>query len=122
MNPRCLSRVVLERIADKWTALIIHVLATGTHRYAELQREIGGVSQKMLTQTLRTLERDGLVQRKVYAVVPPKVEYTLTSLGRTLVEPLQAICRWSEKHLAQLEANRARADAKQLTRPSSTGR
>nr|MBA2585494.1 helix-turn-helix transcriptional regulator [Chthoniobacterales bacterium] len=99
MNPRCLSRVVLERIADKWTALIIHVLATGTHRYAELQREIGGVSQKMLTQTLRTLERDGLVQRKVYAVVPPKVEYTLTSLGRTLVEPLQAICRWSEKHL-----------------------
>lgn len=122
MNPRCLSRVVLERIADKWTALIIHVLATGTHRYAELQREIGGVSQKMLTQTLRTLERDGLVQRKVYAVVPPKVEYTLTSLGRTLVEPLQAICRWSEKHLAQLEANRARVDAKQLTRPSSTGR
>ncbi|MBA2585389.1 MAG: helix-turn-helix transcriptional regulator, partial [Chthoniobacterales bacterium] len=65
---------------------------------------------------------DGLVQRKVYAVVPPKVEYTLTSLGRTLVEPLQAICRWSEKHLAQLEANRARVDAKQLTRPSSTGR
>ncbi|MEP6936862.1 MAG: helix-turn-helix domain-containing protein [Chthoniobacterales bacterium] len=117
MNPRCLSRMVLDRIADKWTALIIHVLATGTHRYAELQREIGGVSQKMLTQTLRTLERDGLVQRKVYAVVPPKVEYTLTSLGRTLVEPLQAICRWSEKHLAQLEANRA--DAKELTRPSS---
>lgn len=112
MNPRCPSRIVLERIADKWTALIIQVLANGTHRYAELQREIGGVSQKMLTQTLRSLERDGLIARKVHAVVPPKVEYSLTALGRTLIEPLQAICRWSEKHLSQLEANRTRAAAK----------
>jgi len=109
MNAQCLSRVVLSRIADKWTALIIHVLATGTHRYAELRREIGGISQKMLTQTLRSLERDGLVSRKVHPVVPPKVEYALTPLGRTLIEPLRAICRWSEKHLSQLEANRARA-------------
>ena len=109
MNAHCLSRVVLSRIADKWTALIIHVLATGTRRYAELQREIGGISQKMLTQTLRSLERDGLVSRKVHPVVPPKVEYALTSLGRTLIEPLNAICHWSEKHLPQLEANRARA-------------
>jgi len=111
MNAHCLSRVVLSRIADKWTALIIHVLATGTRRYAELQREIGGISQKMLTQTLRSLERDGLVSRKVHPVVPPKVEYTLTPLGRTLIEPLNAICHWSEKHLPQLEANRARARA-----------
>ena len=111
MNAHCLSRVVLSRIADKWTALIIHVLATGTRRYAELQREIGGISQKMLTQTLRSLERDGLVSRKVHPVVPPKVEYALTPLGRTLIEPLHAICRWSEKHLPQLEANRARARA-----------
>ena len=88
MNAQCLSRVVLSRIADKWTALIIHVLATGTRRYAELQREIGGISQKMLTQTLRSLERDGLVLRKVHPVVPPKVEYALTPLGRTLIEPL----------------------------------
>src|SRR5467141_4115257 len=109
MNAHCLSRVVLSRIADKWTALIIHVLATGTRRYAALQREIGGVSQKMLTQTLRSLERDGLVHRKVHPVVPPKVEYTLTALGRTLIEPLHALCRWSEKHLAELQANRARA-------------
>jgi DNA-binding HxlR family transcriptional regulator len=111
MNAHCLSRVVLSRIADKWTALIIHVLATGTRRYAELQREIGGISQKMLTQTLRSLERDGLVSRKVHPVVPPKVEYTLTPLGRTLIEPLNAICHWSDKHLPQLEANRARARA-----------
>ncbi len=111
MNPQCLSRVVLDRIADKWTALIIYVLATGTRRYAALQREIGGISQKMLTQTLRSLERDGLVLRKVHPVVPPKVEYALTPLGRTLIEPLAGICRWSEKHLPQLEANRTRASA-----------
>src|SRR5882757_10468355 len=109
MDAQCPSRLVLDRIADKWTALIIHVLATGTRRYAALQREIGGISQKMLTQTLRSLERDGLVARKVHPVVPPKVEYSLTPLGRTLIEPLHALCRWSEKHLAELQANRARS-------------
>ncbi|MGI8890691.1 MAG: winged helix-turn-helix transcriptional regulator [Chthoniobacterales bacterium] len=119
MNPHCLSRVILSRIADKWTALIIHVLATGTRRYAELQREIGGISQKMLTQTLRSLERDGLISRKVFPVVPPRVEYTLTPLGRTLIEPLNAICHWAEKHLSQLEANRARAAlASEKARPA----
>ncbi len=109
LDPHCPSRLVLDRIADKWTALIIQILARGTKRYVELQREIGGISQKMLTQTLRSLERDGLVQRTVYPVVPPRVEYTLTRLGRTLIEPLQGLCRWSEKHLAELQANRARA-------------
>jgi DNA-binding HxlR family transcriptional regulator len=111
MDAQCPSRLVLDRIADKWTALIIQILARGTMRYAALQREIGGISQKMLTQTLRTLERDGLVQRKVHPVVPPKVEYSLTKLGRTLIEPLHTLCRWSEKHLAELQANRARARA-----------
>ena len=111
MDAQCPSRLVLDRIADKWTALIIQVLANGTKRYAELQREIGGISQKMLTQTLRSLERDGLVQRKVHPVVPPKVEYSLTKLGRTLIEPLHGLCRWSEKHLAELQANRAQAKA-----------
>jgi DNA-binding HxlR family transcriptional regulator len=109
LDPRCPSRLVLDRIADKWTALTIQILAGGTMRYAALQREIGGISQKMLTQTLRSLERDGLVQRTVHPVVPPKVEYSLTKLGRTLIEPLQGLCRWSEKHLAELQANRARA-------------
>jgi len=93
MDAQCPSRLVLDRIADKWTALIIQVLAHGTKRYAALQREIGGISQKMLTQTLRSLERDGLVQRRVHPVVPPKVEYSLTRLGRTLIEPLHALCR-----------------------------
>jgi DNA-binding HxlR family transcriptional regulator len=103
---------VLDRIADKWTALTIQILAGGTMRYAALQREIGGISQKMLTQTLRSLERDGLVQRTVHPVVPPKVEYSLTKLGRTLIDPLQGLCRWSEKHLAELQANRVGAKAK----------
>ena len=109
LDPHCPSRIVLDRIADKWTALIIQILAHGTRRYVELQREIGGISQKMLTQTLRSLERDGLVHRTIYPVVPPKVEYSLTRLGRTLIEPLQGLCRWSEKHLAELQANRIRA-------------
>lgn len=107
---QCPSRVVLDRIADKWTALIIQVLAGAPRRYGALQREIGGISQKMLTQTLRSLERDGLILRKVYPVVPPKVEYSLTRLGRTLIDPLHALCRWSEKHLPELQANRSRAD------------
>jgi DNA-binding HxlR family transcriptional regulator len=111
LDAQCPSRLVLDRIADKWTALIIQILARGTMRYAMLQREIGGISQKMLTQTLRSLERDGLVQRTVHPVVPPKVEYSLTRLGRTLIEPLHTLCRWSEKHLAELQANRARAKA-----------
>jgi DNA-binding HxlR family transcriptional regulator len=111
LDAQCPSRLVLDRIADKWTALIIQILARGTMRYAALQREIGDISQKMLTQTLRSLERDGLVQRTVHPVVPPKVEYSLTRLGRTLIEPLHTLCRWSEKHLAELQANRARAKA-----------
>ena len=108
LDPACASREVLDRIADKWTALIIRVLAEGTKRHGELQRQIPGVSQKMLTQTLRSMEADGLVERKVYPVVPPKVEYSLTRLGRSLIEPLDAICTWAEKHLAELQARRKR--------------
>jgi DNA-binding HxlR family transcriptional regulator len=102
------ARQVLDLIADKWTVLVIYALTGGTKRYSELQRLIVGVSQKMLTQTLRGLERDGLVERKVYPVVPPMTEYSLTPLGRTLIEPLCAICKWSEEHLPEVEAARAR--------------
>jgi DNA-binding HxlR family transcriptional regulator len=109
LSSSCASREALDRIADKWTALIIHVLAAGTRRHSELRREIGGISQKMLTQTLRSLEHDGLVTRKVHPVVPPMVEYSLTSLGKSLIEPLEAICRWAEKHLPELQAARARS-------------
>jgi DNA-binding HxlR family transcriptional regulator len=120
LKAQCPSRVVLDRIADKWTALIIQVLANGTRRYAVLKREIDGISQKMLTQTLRSLERDGLVLRKVHPVAQPKVEYSLTRLGRTLIDPLHALCRWSEKHLSELEANRSRARLSEHSRPIET--
>ena len=107
LSPGCPSRLVLDRIADKWTALVIQILAMrGTLRYSGLKREIGDISQKMLTQTLRSLERDGLIRRKVYPDASPKVEYALTPLGRTLIEPLNGLCRWTEKHLPELEANR----------------
>lgn len=104
----CGSRQVLQMIANKWTALVICSLGPGPLRYSELRRRIDGVSQKMLTQTLRHLERDGLVSRNIYPVVPPKVEYSLTPLGRTLFDPLKAICRWSEEHLSEMNAARAR--------------
>lgn len=114
LNPACASRQVLDRIADKWTALIIRVLSEGTRRPGNLQRTIPGISQKMLTQTLRSLEDDGIVARKIYPVVPPRVEYSLTPLGRSLIEPLDALCRWAEKHLPELEAARARAGKSRL--------
>ena len=111
-DPRCGSQRVLDLIANRWTALVIYALAGGTQRYSELQRKIGGVSQKMLTQTLRRLEQDGLVARRVYPVVPPKVEYSLTPLGRTLIGPLRAICKWAEAHLPELERTRAVANTR----------
>jgi DNA-binding HxlR family transcriptional regulator len=101
----CPTRLVLNRIADKWTVLVVSSLQQGTKRFSTLQREIGGVSQKMLTQTLRGLERDGLVTRTIYPTVPPKVEYTLTQLGLTLLGLVDAIRVWSETHIeAVIEA------------------
>lgn len=98
-NELCPTRMVLDRIADKWTVLIVGALEEKTKRFGELRREVGGVSQKMLTQTLRGLERDGVVVRTVYASVPPKVEYSLTRLGRTLVRILEEIREWSENNI-----------------------
>lgn len=97
------SAHLLALLADKWTIPVVHSLARGTKRFGELHREVGGVSQKMLTQCLRALERHGLVERTVYPVVPPKVEYALTSLGESLNEPLAGLCRWIEKYGKTLE-------------------
>jgi len=99
----CPTRRALDRIGDKWSVLIVALLAKRTHRFAELRRGISGISQKMLTQTLRSLERDGLVTRTIYAEVPPRVEYTLTPLGRTLVDPIQAVVAWAEDHITVVE-------------------
>ena len=90
------------RIADKWTVLVLGLLENGPLRFSALRREIEGVSQKMLTQTLRKLERDGLVNRTVFPVVPPHVEYALTDLGRTLLDPINAIRFWAEENMAEV--------------------
>jgi DNA-binding HxlR family transcriptional regulator len=95
----CPTRQILNRIADKWTVLVVILLESDVKRFSQLRREIEGISQKMLTQTLRGLERDGLVTRKVYATVPPHVEYALTPLGHTLKDLLYAIKTWSETNI-----------------------
>ena len=110
LDPNCPSRVVLDRIADKWTGLIVLALADETLRFGELRERIGGVAPKVLTQTLRALERDGLVTRRVYAEVPPRVEYSLTRLGRSLREPLEAVQAWAERHVSAVLAAREAAD------------
>jgi len=106
----------MVRIANRWTALIVQALASGTKRYSELRRELGGVSHKMLSQTLRGLERDGIVNRTVHPVVPPKVEYSLTPLGQSLVEPLVMLCEWTMRHRGEIEAARARYAAVEQAR------
>jgi len=112
---------ILGRIANRWTALTVQALATGTRRYSELRRELGGVSHKMLTQTLRGLERDGIVERTVHPVVPPKVEYKLTPLGQSLIEPLVMICEWTARHQDEIEAARARYEVANQTRTHTAG-
>ncbi|HRQ41256.1 MAG TPA: helix-turn-helix domain-containing protein [Chloroflexota bacterium] len=107
----CPSRLVLDRIGDKWTALIIGLLEDGPKRFSELHRCIEGISQKMLTQTLRNLERDGLVSRTLYPEVPPRVEYTLTPMGQTLCTPLTAVRHWAEEHITAVTAAQMLYDA-----------
>jgi DNA-binding HxlR family transcriptional regulator len=104
----CPTRQALDRIADKWTALVVGLLAERPHRFGELRRAVDGISQKMLTQTLRSLERDGLVDRRAYPTVPVTVEYSLTPLGMTLTEPLAAIRAWAEEHIEAVLAARER--------------
>jgi DNA-binding HxlR family transcriptional regulator len=106
----CRAREILDRIGDKWSLYVIGLLGQGTKRFTELKREIDGISQRMLTVTLRGLERDGLVSRKVYAVMPPRVEYSLTELGRTLLDKSTAFVTWAEEHLGEIDAARASYD------------
>ena len=100
----CPTRRILDRIGDRWTVLVIGVLDHGDARFSELRRRVEGVSQKMLTQTLRGLERDGIVTRTVHPEVPVRVVYALTDAGRTLQEPLRALQEWSIAHLGQVSA------------------
>ncbi|MDF5706883.1 MAG: helix-turn-helix domain-containing protein [Nostoc sp. S4] len=110
LNSHPYLRQTLELVSDKWVTAVVYVLSHGTKRYGELQREVGDVSQRMLTRTLRNLERDGLVKRKVYSTIPPTVEYSLTALGETLVEPLRSLCQWSIVHFHEVEIARESMD------------
>jgi DNA-binding HxlR family transcriptional regulator len=99
IEERCATRQALERLASKWRVLLVYALLAGPQRHAELRRRVAGITQKVLTETLRDMERDGLVQRKVLKQAPPQhVEYALTALGKTLQEPLAAICAWATQH------------------------
>ena len=114
----CPTRLVLDRIADKWTVLIIGRLAEGARRFGELRRDVAGISPKVLTQKLRELERDGVLTRKIYPSVPPKVEYRLTPLGQTLIGLLDAIRVWSESHIDAVVAAQQTYDAQLRAEPS----
>jgi len=106
----CPSRQVLDALSDKWVTLVLTALSGAPRRYSELSRTIAGVSQKMLTQTLRTLERDGLITRTITPSVPVRVDYELTSLGRTLLPVVRAIKDWSESHIAEIHTARSAYD------------
>ncbi|GAA1791963.1 helix-turn-helix domain-containing protein [Luedemannella flava] len=100
-------RAILDRICNKWTLLIVATLDGGTLRFTELQQQIPGISQRMLTLTLRNLERDGLVSRTVFAEVPPRVEYALTPTGRSLIPPALTLANWAITNVPAIEASRA---------------
>lgn len=109
----CQVRQILDRVADKWSLLVIALLENRRLRFTELRREIDGVSQRMLTVTLRSLERDGLVKRTVYPVVPPRVEYELTTLGGTLHSTIRSLVTWTEAHQEEIAAARATYDRRE---------
>lgn len=103
-------RAILDRIGNKWTLLVVATLDQGTLRFGDLHQQIPGISQRMLTLTLRNLERDGLVTRTVYAEVPPRVEYALTPTGKSLIPPALALADWAVEHVPDIEASRATHD------------
>jgi len=110
-DPECPTRVVLDRIGDKWTVLVIGALARGPLRFSVLRARIGGVAPKVLTQTLRAMERDGLLTRTVYAQVPPRVDYQLTELGHSLAGPIAVLTDWAELHVSGILAAREEFEA-----------
>lgn len=109
-DPACPTRTVLDRIGDKWTALVVLVLLDGPQRFSQLRGAIGGVSPKVLTETLRRLERDGILTRTAYPQIPPRVEYELTPLGRSLEQPIRAIAAWAEETVPRIVRARAAYD------------
>jgi len=117
-HPTCQLRDILDRVGDKWSVLIMDLLGTGSKRYSELHRAIDGISQRMLTLTLRSLERDGLVERTVTPTSPPRVDYDLTPTGRTLSTRVSSLIHWAEDHRVYIATSRRRYD--QIDRPAAT--
>lgn len=111
-DPNCPSREVLDLITRRWTVLVIGVLDEGPQRFGQLQRRVGGISAKVLTQVLRALARNGLIARTLYPEIPPRTEYTLTELGRELVAPLGALRDWAERNIHTIIAARDAAQAR----------
>ena len=102
---------LLSRVGDKWTVLVVNLMGSGPKRFSEIKREVGGISQRMLTLTLRALERDGLVTRTVTPSIPPRVDYALTDLGRSLLAPVQALGSWALSNRERIEEARRKFDA-----------
>jgi DNA-binding HxlR family transcriptional regulator len=113
-------REILDRVGDKWSVLVIALLGKQGQRFSELRRAIDGISQRMLTLTLRQLERDGLVSRTVHATVPPRVDYALTPLGESVLEPLTALMGWAQQHGTDVAAARREYEARQEEEPTRT--
>ncbi len=114
-SQNCHTRLLLDHIADKWAALILKKLATGPIRFNELRRQIQGIATKVLSQALKSLERDGLISRAVFATVPVTVEYSITPLGTTLSEKIAAVTAWAESNIEDVLAAQARYDSRAAT-------
>jgi DNA-binding HxlR family transcriptional regulator len=108
----CHARAVLQRVGDKWSVFVVDLLGQGTMRFSELHRSIDGITARMLTVTLRGLERDGIVTRTIHPVIPPRVEYALTPMGQTLLATIGQLVSWSVSHLPEIEAAQAAYDAR----------
>ncbi len=109
---------LLSRVGDKWTVLVVSVLADGSMRFSEIRRALGSISQRMLTLTLRGLERDGLVTRMVTPSIPPRVDYELTALGRSLIEPVNGLVHWARRNRDEIDHARQRFDDERAAPPS----
>jgi DNA-binding HxlR family transcriptional regulator len=109
-DPNCPTRTILDRIGDKWTVLTVLSLRSGPLRFTELRDGIGRVAPKVLTQTLRRMERDGLITREVYPEIPPRVVYTLTPMGASLIDPISVITDWAETHMPAITEAQATYD------------
>jgi len=118
---RCAARDVLDRVGDKWSVYVLFLLGDGTRRFTDLRRSIEGISQRMLTVTLRNLERDGLLTRTVHAVVPPRVDYALTPLGRTMRDIVSALVEWADAHTVDIDRARKVYDRRSARRAETRG-